>query len=159
MNRRERIDSSFRVADTSIEFFKNATIMPVTNTIEEQVLEAVVTGPDGANRLFTCTGIANVQMSLTRTQEETTETWTFLVGPTLPRPQFYRAIGTASVSLQTVDIQGAPAGFTVHVVSVEADWDDESERVEVRVEVLLSSDMIGVNINQLRYWVTILAQI
>ena len=159
MNRRERIDSSFRVADTSIEFFKNAAIMPVTNTIEEQVLEAVVTGPDGANRLFTCTGIANVQMSLTRTQEETTETWTFLVGPTLPRPQFYRAIGTASVSLQTVDIQGAPAGFTVHVVSVEADWDDESERVEVRVEVLLSSDMIGVNINQLRYWVTILAQI
>jgi hypothetical protein len=133
--------------------------MPATNTIGEQVLEAVVTGPDGANRLFTCTGIANVQMSLTRTQEQATETWTFLVGPSLPRPQFYRAIGTASVSLQTVDIQGAPAGFTVHVVSVEADWDDESERVEVRVEVLLRSDMIGVNINQLRYWVTILAKI
>jgi len=133
--------------------------MPATNTIGEQVLEAVVTGPDGANRLFTCTGIANVQMSLTRTQEQATETWTFLVGPTLPRPQFYRAIGTASVSLQTVDIQGAPADFTVHLVSVEADWDDESERVEVRVEVLLSSSMIGVNINQLRYWVTILAQI
>src|SRR6266851_4814731 len=127
--------------------------MPATNTIGEQVLEAVVTGPDGANRLLTCTGIANVQMSLTRTQEQTTETWTFLVGPTLPRPQFYRAIGTASVALQTVDIQGAPAGFTVHVVSVEAEW------VEVRVEVLLSSDMIGVNINQLRYWVTILAKI
>jgi hypothetical protein len=133
--------------------------MPATNTIGEQVLEAVVTGPDGANRLFTCTGIANVQMSLTRTQEQATETWTFLVGPSLPRPQFYRAIGTASVSLQTVDIQGAPASFTVHVVSVEADWDDESERVEVRVEVLLRSDMIGVNINQLRYWVTILAKI
>jgi len=132
--------------------------MPATNTIGEQVLEAVVSGPDGANRLFTCTGIANVQMSLTRTQEQATETWTFFVGPTLTRSQFYRAIGTASVSLQTVDIQGAPAGFTVHVVSVEADWDDESERVEVRVEVLLSSDLIGVNINQLRYWVTILAQ-
>jgi len=133
--------------------------MPATNTIGEQVLEAVVTGPDGANRLFTCTGIANVQMSLTRTQEQRTETWTFLVGPTLTHPKFRRAIGTASVSLQTVEIKGEPAGFTVHVVSVEADWDDESERVEVRVEVLLSSDMIGVNINQLRYWVTILAQI
>ena len=153
------IDSSFLVADTSIQFFKDATIMPATNTIGEQVLEAVVTGPDGANRLFTCTGIANVQMSLTRTQEQTTETWTFLVGPTLPHSKFHRAIGTASVALQTADIQGAPAGFTVHVVSVEADWDDESERVEVRVEVLLSSDMIGVNINQLRYWVTILAKI
>src|SRR5207248_10993850 len=108
--------------------------MPATNTIGEQVLEAVVTGPDGANRLFTCTGIADLQMSLTRTQEETTETWTFLVGPTLPRPQFYRASGTASVSLQTVDIQGAPAGCTVHVVSVEADDDDECDRVESRLQ-------------------------
>jgi hypothetical protein len=105
MNRRGCIDSSFLVADTSVQFFKEATVMPATNTIGEQVLEAVVTGPDGANRLFTCTGIANVQMSLTRTQEQATETWTFLVGPSLPRPQFYRAIGTASVSLQTVDIQ------------------------------------------------------
>ena len=133
--------------------------MPATNTIEEQVLEAVVSGPDGANRLFTCTGIANVQMSLTRTQEETTETWTFFVGPTLTRGQFYRAIGMASVSLQTMDIQGAPAGFTVHIVSVEADWDDESDRVEVRVEVLLRSNLMSVNVNQLRYWVTILARV
>ena len=133
--------------------------MPATNTIGEQVLDAVVTGPDGANRLFTCTGIANVQMSLTRTQEQTTETWTFLVGPTLTHTQFYRAIAAASASHQSVEIQGAPANFTVHVVSVEADWDDESKRVEVRVEVSLSSDMIGVNINQFRYWVTILARI
>ncbi len=132
--------------------------MPETTTCGEQILETVVAGPDGANRLFACTGIANVQMSLTRTQEQTTETWTFLVGPTLPHSKFHRAIGMASVSLQTVDIQGAPAAFTVHVVSVEANWDDESERVEMRVEVLLSSDMISVNISQLRYWVTILAQ-
>ena len=133
--------------------------MPATNTIGEQVLEAVVSGPDRANRLFICTGIANVQMSLGRDQEQITETWTFFVGPNLTRTQFYRAIGTASVSFQTMDILGAPAGFTVQIVSVEADWDDESERVEVRVEVLLSSSLTSVNINQLRYWVTILAQI
>ena len=86
MNRRGCIDSSFLVADTSVQFFKEATIMPATNTIGEQVLEAVVTGPDGANRLFTCTGIANVQMSLTRTEEQATETWSFLVGPSLSAP-------------------------------------------------------------------------
>jgi len=63
------------------------------------------------------------------------------------------------VSFQTMDILGAPAGFTVQIVSVEADWDDESERVEVRVEVLLSSSLTSINITQLRYWVTILAQI
>ena len=133
--------------------------MPATNTTGEQVLEAVVSGPDRANRLFICTGIANVQMSLGRNQEQITETWTFFVGPNLTRTQFYRAIGTASVSFQTMDILGAPAGFTVQIVSIEADWDDESERVEVRVEVLLSSSLTSINITQLRYWVTILAQI
>jgi hypothetical protein len=135
--------------------------MPVTNTTGAQVLEAGVSGPEGANRLFICTGIANVKMSLGRNQEQITETWTFFVGPPLTRTQFHRAIGTASVSLQTMDILGAPAGFTVQVVSVEADWDDESERVEVRVEVLLSSSssLTAINVDQLRYWVTILAQI
>ena len=49
--------------------------------------------------------------------------------------------------------------YTVQINSVEADWDDESERVEVRVELFLSSNRADVNINQLRYWVTILAQI
>ena len=43
--------------------------MPETNTIGEQVLEAVVAGPDGANRLFTVTGAANVQI-LARLSEE-----------------------------------------------------------------------------------------
>ena len=94
--------------------------MPATNTTGEQVLEAVVSGPDRANRLFICTGIANVQMSLGRDQEQITETWTFFVGPNLTRTQFYRAIGTASVSFQTMDILGAPAGFTVQIVSIEA---------------------------------------
>ncbi len=94
--------------------------MPATNTTGEQLLEAVVTGPDGANRVFTCTGIANVQMFVDRGQQQT-ETWTFLVGPTLTHTQFCRAIGTASVSFQSVEIQGAPAGLTVHVVAVEAD--------------------------------------
>jgi hypothetical protein len=65
----------------------------------------------------------------------------------------------ASVSLQTMHILGAPAGFTIQIVSVEADWDDESESVEVRVEVLINSSLTSININQLRYWVTILAQI
>ena len=122
-------------------------------------MEAVVSGPDAANRLFICTGIANLQMSLDRKQGQITETWTFFVGPTLTREQFYRAIGTASASLQTMDILGAPAGFTVHITSVEADWDDESERVEVRVEISLSSNLMSIMVNQLRYWVTILAKI
>ena len=131
--------------------------MPVTNAIGEQVLEAVVAGPDGANRLFTVTGAANLCIQATR-QQRSTETWTFLVGPTLTRLQFHRAIGTASVASQTVSVQTPPREFTVNVHSVEADWDDENQRVKVRVEIGVMSDGATVEITQIRYWVAILAQ-
>ena len=133
--------------------------MPTANTTGEQVLEAVVAGPDEANRLFTITGAASVFSSVNANQQKT-ETWTFLVGPAFTRGQLYRAIGTASVSSQFVNVQTAPANFQVQINSVEADWDDESGRIEVRVEVNLSAGTgVSVNINQLRYWVTILAQL
>jgi len=49
----------------------------------------------------------------------------------------------------------------VQVVSVEADWDDESGRAEVRVELRLwSSDpQAWVMVSKLRYWATILAEL
>src|SRR4030095_4257222 len=105
--------------------------MPTTDGIGEQVIEAVVAGPDGANRLFTVIGAANISIQATR-QQRTTETWTFLVGPTLTRLQFHRAIGTASVASQIVSVQTAPREFTVNIHSIEADWDDEDQRVRVR---------------------------
>ena len=134
--------------------------MPTANTTGEQVLEAVVAGPDGANRLYTVTGAAGVAINVSGGQQQT-QTWTFLVGSTFTRGQFYRAIGTASVSSQSAILQTTSGSFVLAVSSVEADWDDESGRVEVRVEVYLSSSTGGprLGINQLRYWVTILAQI
>jgi hypothetical protein len=133
--------------------------MPTANTTGEQVLEAVVAGPDGANRLYTVTGAASVGINVSGGQPQT-QTWTFLVGPTFARGQFYRAIGTASVSFQNLNVQTAPFSFQVAINSVEADWDDESGRVEVRVEVFLTANAATrMDINQLRYWVTILAQV
>jgi hypothetical protein len=133
--------------------------MPIANTTGEHVLEAVIAGPDEANRLFTITGAASAQIFLPGGQPKT-ETWTFLVGPTLTRRQFFPAIVTASVSFQNLNVQTAPFSFQVAINSVEADWDDESERVEVRVEVFLTaSASMNANISQLRYWVTILAQV
>jgi hypothetical protein len=131
--------------------------MPVTDAIGEQIIEAVVGGPEGANRLFTVTGAANLSIQATR-QQRSTETWTFLVGPTLTRSQFHRAIGTASVASQIVSVQTAPREFTVNVHSIEADWDDEDQRVRVRVEIGLISNGATVEITQIRYWVAILAQ-
>ena len=131
--------------------------MPVTNAIGEQVIEVVVGGPEGANRLFTVTGAADLSIRATA-QQRSTETWTFLVGPTLTRPQFYRAIGTASVASQIVSVQTAPREVTLNVHSVEADWDDEDQSVRVRVEIGLISSGATVEVTQIRYWIAILAQ-
>jgi hypothetical protein len=123
-------------------------------------VEAVVAGPDGANRLYTITGAATVGVNVSAGQTQT-QTWTFLVGPTFTRGQFYRAIGTASVSSQSAILQTTSGNFVLAISSVEADLDDESGRVEVRVEVYLSSSTGGpqLSVNQVRYWVTVLAQI
>jgi len=144
------------VREASIDLQGRAA-MPTTDAIGEQVIEAVVAGPDGANRLFTVIGAANLSIQATR-QQRTIETWTFLVGPTLTRLQFHRAIGTASVASQIVSVQTPPREFTVNVHSVEADWDDENQRVKVRVEIGVMSDGATVKITQIRYWVAILAQ-
>jgi hypothetical protein len=144
------------VRQASIDLQERAA-MPTTDAIGEQVIEAVVAGPDGANRLFTVIGAANLSIQATR-QQRTIETWTFLVGPTLTRLQFHRAIGTAAVASQTVSVQTPPREFTVNIHSVEADWDDENQRVKVRVEIGVMSDGATVEITQIRYWVAILAQ-
>jgi hypothetical protein len=144
------------VREASIDLQGRAA-MPTTDAIGEQVIEAVVAGPDGANRLFTVIGAANLSIQATR-QQRTIETWTFLVGPTLTRLQFYRAIGTASIASQIVSVQTPPREFTVNVHSVEADWDDENQRVKVRVEIGVMSNGATVEITQIRYWVAILAQ-
>ena len=144
------------VLEASIDLQGRAA-MPTTDAIGEQVIEAVVAGPDGANRLFTVIGAANLSIQATR-QQRTIETWTFLVGPTLTRLQFHRAIGTASVASQIVSVQTPPREFTVNVHSIEADWDDENQRVKVRVEIGVISDGATVEITQIRYWVAILAQ-
>ena len=144
------------VREASIDLQGRAA-MPTTDAIGEQVIEAVVAGPDGANRLFTVIGAANLSIQATR-QQRTIETWTFLVGPTLTRLQFHRAIGTASIASQIVSVQTPPREFTVNIHSVEADWDDENQRVKMRVEIGVMSNGATVEITQIRYWVAILAQ-
>src|SRR5262249_33457575 len=136
--------------------YKDPPAMPTTDAIGEQVIEAVVAGPDGANRLFTINGAANVCIEATR-QQRTTETWTFLVGPPLTRLQFHRAIGTASIASQIVSVQTTPREFTVNIHSVEADWDDENQRVKVRVEIGVIANCCTVTITHIRYCVAILA--
>jgi|SRR5215472_15655741 len=132
--------------------------MPEATTSGEQILEAVVSGPNGANRLFNVTGAANLEVSASGRADPINPTWTFLVGPTLTHKQFHRAIGSASVASQGISKRGVPSDYTIQINSVEANWDDESERVELRVELFISSERAIVNVTQLRYWVAVLAQ-
>ena len=132
--------------------------MPVAPTAHDQVLEAVFTGPDGANRLYICTGVASGIVSSLEGQMR--QTWTFLVGPSLGRRQFIRAIGTASIDQQMMQLQGSVGSFNVGIPSVEADWDDESSRAEVKVEISVqgSQDILA-SVELVRYGVTILAEV
>jgi hypothetical protein len=108
--------------------------MPATNAQTEQVIEAVVSGPGGANRLFTVTGTANTPVSADA-DSIAVETYTFLIGPTLSAGQFHRATASASITNQVVMVDAVPGWYGMDVLSVEADWDDESGRTEMRVEL------------------------
>jgi hypothetical protein len=103
----------------------------VTNLENHQQMEAVVQGPNGANRLIICNGIAPIdQIADAGT---VTQLWTWLVGPVLTHTQFQRAICTGA--LIRISHSGGNANWSL--VGLDADWDDESGQVEVRAEIQL----------------------
>lgn len=129
-----------------------------------QTIEAGVAGPDGANRLFIVTGQFDASVgvfSQSNSQTQQTQTFTVLVGPVLTRQQFIKASGTASIAKTTMGILQVPANPSWLMVSVDADWDDESGQVEVRIEVSVA--MSGNNnsnfIQGMMFQATILAAV
>jgi hypothetical protein len=138
--------------------------MPITTTENEQVIEAVVSGPAPANRLYTCTGRAVVGMGAWGQGMTLPETWTFLVGPELPQ-RFIRA--TASVSVvgyafwSNPPDPNMPSGswHSLDVQSVEADWDDESGKTEVRVEVAIGAYGGNFTLAKIGFTATVLAEL
>ena len=127
-----------------------------------QQIEAVVTSSEGALRLFTVTGqTTNLFFNAFSQGAQTSnnQTFTVLVGPTLTRQQFVRAICTASLAQTSQRVQVVPGEFSCGVVSSDADWDDESGQVELRVEVNASAsgNNNSVTLNSFSFQVTILA--
>ena len=95
-----------------------------------QQMEVVVSGPDEANRLIIIDGLidtGNIAAdSLSRTNKQT---FSVLLGPKLTNRQFLRAIATASFARTDT------FGHTMcNIWDVDADWDDESGQVELRIE-------------------------
>jgi len=127
-----------------------------------QQMDILVSGPDDANHLFVIDGQfeTNLAVGSQGTNFATAkETFSVLVGPKLANRQFVRAIATASiVKTQIANIgQGGFASFDV--VDIDADWDDESGQVELRIEVQVScsGSNAGASINGFAFHVTILA--
>ena len=113
-----------------------------------------VNGPDGATHLILCTGIANLRTVCH-------EIYTFLVGPQISRRQFVGVVASGALST----IQGYEkdsAGDAVRVVwaanlvSIDANYDDETGQVKVRAEIESSNSMMKLAIS---YNVSILAEL
>ena len=127
-----------------------------------QQLDVLVAGPDDANHLFTIDG--QFDTSLTIGSQGTNfavakETFSVLIGPKLANRQFVRAIATASI-VKTQIGNIAQGGFaTWNIVDVDADWDDESGQVELRIEAQVSclGSSQSASINGFAFHVTILA--
>jgi hypothetical protein len=97
-----------------------------------QQLDVVVAGPDDANHLFIIDGQFDTSLAIGSQGSNfatAKETFSVLVGPKLANRQFVRAIATASI-VKTQIGNIAPGGVaTWNIVDVDADWDDESGRL------------------------------
>ena len=94
-------------------------------------MRVAVNGPKRANTLYVITGRAPVQIDSSG-EAATRQTVSFLVGPRLKNRRFHRATATACIADLRHDGEGRGRWS---IEAVDADWDDESGRTEVRVEV------------------------
>jgi hypothetical protein len=127
-----------------------------------QQLDVLVAGPDDANHLFIVDG--QFDASLTIAGQGTSfasgkEIFSVLVGPKLTNRQFVRAIATASIVKQQIGNIKTGGLAAWNILDADADWDDESGQVELRIEAQV--DCVGANqnvtINGFAFHVTILA--
>lgn len=119
------------------------------NLTNVEVLEVEVIGPDGANRLFVCSG----QYPYGWNGTNSSETFTAHIGPKLGRREFIGASG--SVAPIGVYIGGPlPAGGMIK--GFDSDWDDDDGRVRLTVQV---SSQGSAGITGFSYNVSILAQV
>ena len=130
----------------------------ITGQLENaQQIEVFVSGPEDANRLYLCTGMAQAYLGAYNDPNGANQTFTFRIGPVLTRTQMVRA--TASVAFASTNQYelGSPSSYSYGVQNVEADWDDESGQVEVRFDLFATSQNLYVTVSKVSYQVSILA--
>jgi len=129
--------------------------IPANQIHNLQQMEVVVSGPDEANRLIIIDGQFDTgNIPADSVHRMTKQTFSVLLGPKLTHRQFLRAIATASFA------RTESSGHTMYNIwDVDADWDDESGQVELRIEAEVGTFSADghVSMNAFAFHVTILA--
>ena len=132
----------------------------ITGQLENpQQIEVFVSGPEDANRLYHCSGMAPASIGAYSNPNGARTTYSFRIGPTLSRREFVRA--TASISFATTSFYefDGTSGMSFGIENVEADWDDEAQQTEVRFDLFASSENLNATVAKVSYQVTILAAV
>jgi hypothetical protein len=106
----------------------------------QSVLVEGISGPDGADRMYVTTGAVDIWMG-----GSTGETsWIGLLEPVLQPGQFRRAITT--VTLMATGQSGVTSGVGPRISYAEADWDDESGKVELQFNTQGDVSRVGFHV-------------
>ena len=127
-----------------------------------QQMDVLVAGPDDANHLFIINGQFDTTLAVGSQGSNfatAKETFSVLIGSRLTNRQFVRAIATASIAKSQIANMAAGGFATWNIIDVDADWDDESGQVELRIEaqVSCSGSNTSASINGFAFHVTVLA--
>lgn len=119
-----------------------------------QTLEAVVSGPSGANRLIIHTGVAMFSF------KGNGDTWvrdslTFEIGQVFAPGQVLDSLATASLSSISNTGTSAKAGWAVDKIT--AQWDSVEQRI--RVIAALAVNGTGGYVQRIGFQVTVLAKV
>ena len=129
---------------------------PFTIESQQTVLVEGLTGPNGATQMYITTGFIQLQGG----GQNVTLEFSGLIEPTLTAGQFRRAIVTASPATlavwQTGMSQNVGARWSVN--SADADWDDETGKIQLQFETQTSGDqMLYTVVERLSFQVMIFA--
>lgn len=143
--------------------------MPIEAQVtDKQSFEVIIQGPDGANRMIICTGKLSFNCNASDNSAAGSgvvrkETFTALIDPQLAPGEFKRAIAVASlVDISYFDSDPTQRdGVRWAIEEAQADFDDESGKVELRVSVMLNPQGIGsfANIFGVSFQVTTIAAV
>ncbi len=143
--------------------------MPVqANISNKQSFEVIIQDVDGANRMIVCTGKLNVFLNATDNTASGNgvtkkETFTALIDPQLEAGQFKRALAMASLAgINYFDNDPTQRdGARWEIEDAQADFDDESGQVELRVSLMVNPRGIGssAGIQSISFQVTTIASV